>query len=1064
MKLVIDLQGAQSASRHRGIGRYSLALAKAMAQSAGDHEIWFALSSAFPDTIEPLRRTFDGLVPQDHIVVWDALVPVSHLYSSNRWRRKTSEILREAFLASLNPDMVHVSSLFEGYGDDAITSVGAYENGSHVGVTLYDLIPLIHKGDFLKTPQQNEWYQQKLTSLRRAGLWLAISDASRRAGIEFLDLPSEQIVNISAAADPMFRPLQIGESEARAIHEKYGLYQRFVLYTGAIDPHKNLSRLLSGYAQLDPVIRQSYQLLIVSPADANDIAPLLRQARGLGFSENQVVFAPFVPDNDLVALYNLCAAYCIPSLYEGFGLPALEAMQCGAPTIGSNLSSVPEVIGHADALFDPYDDRDIASRLHQVLSDESYRNSLVAHGLEQARKFSWQESARRAWSAFEAAHERRQRVERPSQHRSSRFKPRLAYVPSISPPMDVVDNVSFKLLPELARHYDIEVVSDHAELKDPWVVSNCPIRSLSWFIQNANRYSRILYQFRGVGLDSRLPELLKWHPGVVMIDALVFENFVACPAAGNAMSDVGVQEIYRSRGYAEFVKKGKIEEFDKVDVSLAAVLSLLGNAKGIIFDDCEIDSLEQRLTGSRFTTNSAVIPVRNPQSIRARADKVFDAIERFSLEFPAALEAEVLELLAAVEPDYPNETDWVALARAVSRNLPTETSDRQLLIDISELVTRDARTGIQRVTRSVLTELLLNPPKGYRIEPVYASATRKGYRYARKFTLRFLGFPSSLLNDAEVDARPGDVFLGLDLQHHVVLSQREAYADMRRRGVKIYFVVYDLLPINLPHAFADGSADMHARWLLELNRHADGIACISRAVAHELEEWLRQQMPEISRRPLKIGWFHLGADIEMSAPTGGLPDDADHVLNLMASNPTFVLVGTIEPRKGHAQTLAAFERLWDAGANVALAIVGKQGWKVASLIERLRGHPELGRRLFWLEGASDEYLEKIYSASTCLIAASEGEGFGLPLIEAARHEIPILARDISVFREVAGRHASYFSGNDPDDLAAAVTEWLKLYAAKGHPRSANIPWLTWSDSVEQLMAVVLEKPSKISMP
>ncbi|WP_115760418.1 glycosyltransferase, partial [Escherichia coli] len=89
-------------------------------------------------------------------------------------------------------------------------------------------------------------------------------------------------------------------------------------------------------------------------------------------------------------------------------------------------------------------------------------------------------------------------------------------------------------------------------------------------------------------------------------------------------------------------------------------------------------------------------------------------------------------------------------------------------------------------------------------------------------------------------------------------------------------------------------------------------------------------------------------------------------------------------------------------------------------------HAERNRRLFWLDGVSDEYLEKIYAASDCLIAASEGEGFGLPLIEAAQHKLPIIARDIPVFREVAGNHALYFSGATPDTLANAVKEWLTL--------------------------------------
>jgi len=167
------------------------------------------------------------------------------------------------------------------------------------------------------------------------------------------------------------------------------------------------------------------------------------------------------------------------------------------------------------------------------------------------------------------------------------------------------------------------------------------------------------------------------------------------------------------------------------------------------------------------------------------------------------------------------------------------------------------------------------------------------------------------------------------------------------------------------------------------------------------------------------------------------------------------MVGTIEPRKGHAQTLAAFELSWAEGMDTNLVIVGKQGWMVEKLVEKLRHHPELGRRLFWLEGISDEYLEKVYASCTCLIAASEGEGFGLPLIEAAQHKLPIIARDIPVFHEVAGEHAFYFKGKEPDDLAKAVQKWLELYRSGQHPKSDDMPWLTWNESASQLLDIII---------
>jgi glycosyltransferase involved in cell wall biosynthesis len=115
----------------------------------------------------------------------------------------------------------------------------------------------------------------------------------------------------------------------------------------------------------------------------------------------------------------------------------------------------------------------------------------------------------------------------------------------------------------------------------------------------------------------------------------------------------------------------------------------------------------------------------------------------------------------------------------------------------------------------------------------------------------------------------------------------------------------------------------------------------------------------------------------------------------------------------------------------------------------------LNHHLFWLEVISDEYLEKVYAASTCLMAPSEGEGFGLPLIEAAQHKKHIIARDIPVFREVAGQYAFYFNGLDPESLTACVKDWLKLNVEGRTPQSENMPWLTWKESANQLVSKIL---------
>jgi glycosyltransferase involved in cell wall biosynthesis len=199
----------------------------------------------------------------------------------------------------------------------------------------------------------------------------------------------------------------------------------------------------------------------------------------------------------------------------------------------------------------------------------------------------------------------------------------------------------------------------------------------------------------------------------------------------------------------------------------------------------------------------------------------------------------------------------------------------------------------------------------------------------------------------------------------------------------------------------------------------------------------------------------MGADIAASAPSMGLPPDNEQIVSKCGARASFLMVGTVEPRKGHAQVVAAFERLWSQGMELNLVIIGKPGWMVESLIERLRSHREADNRLFYVEWASDQMLLQLYKESAALIMASEGEGFGLPLIEAAHHKLPIIARDLPVFKEVAGEYAYYFHGTEPDDLAKAIRDWIKLRQEGSVPDSSGMPWLTWQQSTATLLDLIL---------
>ncbi|MES2127062.1 MAG: glycosyltransferase [Pseudomonadota bacterium] len=458
-------------------------------------------------------------------------------------------------------------------------------------------------------------------------------------------------------------------------------------------------------------------------------------------------------------------------------------------------------------------------------------------------------------------------------------------------------------------------------------------------------------------------------------------------------------------------------------------------------------------TGERGRLSDGALTLMREHHTPDRVGQQYhDAIEHFATHSRHSVYRNAIDAIASIA-GHVEDVELGDAARAIAFNAP-QAGQRQLFVDVSAMVTTDLKTGIQRVVRSVLLALIAEPPPGFRIEPVFSTGSNRSYQYARRYTLGMIGEKDLRLEDAPIDLRPGDVFLGLDLFTNGIRQNHDLLQSMRDRGAEIYFVVYDLLPVLRPDVFPFGTEQYFGDFLDTVATVADGVICISRAVADELATWYGKQ-PARRAAPLNIAWFHLGADLGASAPTTGLPAHAQLVFNGVASRPSFLMVGTVEPRKGHTQTLAAFELLWQQGVDVNLVIVGKQGWMMDKLAERMEKHVEKNKRLFWLPGVSDEMLEKLYKTTSALLSPSEGEGFGLPLIECAQHGVPIIARDLPVFCEVAGEHAHYFSGLEPQALADSIKAWLPLFKAGKAPTSTGMPWLTWRDSAGQLMNAVV---------
>lgn len=372
----------------------------------------------------------------------------------------------------------------------------------------------------------------------------------------------------------------------------------------------------------------------------------------------------------------------------------------------------------------------------------------------------------------------------------------------------------------------------------------------------------------------------------------------------------------------------------------------------------------------------------------------------------------------------------------------------QLLIDISHLYREDLKTGIQRVVRSISEELEKIFVIGdFDVQPIFLTDEDNYwcYKYVNN-------------NDVAISVQEGDVFLGLDLNAVIIEANKHGlFENLKSKDIKIVFVVYDILPITNPQWWPKTVGSAHADWLNIVLKYSDQVLCISKTVKNNVDAYLAKNMDNINNNPI-TSWFHLGADIINNSSTTGISKSSLVFLEKQSKKINFLMVGTIEPRKAHLDVLYAFEELWSLGYDISLFIVGKQGWIVEDTIDRIERHPELNSRLFWFQNASDEYLKMLYFESTCLIAASEDEGFGLPLIEAAQHQLPIIARDIPVFREVAGDYAYYFNNAyESNNLTNTIKNWLKLYTMDTYPKSDNMPWFTWKESALEIIDNLNEK-------
>lgn len=372
----IGIEGKALTPKIGGIGRYAINLVKALLSISAEErpEMEFVIFTA-PQTDQ---GTLDGLKAG----------------FCHRFRRIKSSLLRSSLFLQAGLVLERID-IFHGLDQSGIPFF--FKRGKYV-ITIHDVIPLVMPWAF--PLKRRLVLTAALSCIRRqADMVIVPSEAVREDVVRYLKVDRGRIIVIPWGCEERFQPS--GEpNNLEAVQRKYGLPDGYILFLGTLEPRKNVTTLVGAFSLLAEKLGQDLKLVIAGGRGWG-CEGLLETVEALGLHD-RVIFTGFVEEEDLPDLYRGALLFVYPSLYEGFGLPILEAMACGTPVIASNTSSMPEVAGDAALLVDPYDPEALASAMASVLTDEALREAFRQKGVARVKRFSWEAVARKTLEVYQA--------------------------------------------------------------------------------------------------------------------------------------------------------------------------------------------------------------------------------------------------------------------------------------------------------------------------------------------------------------------------------------------------------------------------------------------------------------------------------------------------------------------------------------------------------------------------------------------------------------------------------------------------------------------------------------
>jgi len=335
-------------------------------------------------------KTADFVPKQNNFTKWETTISYENHFTRDFWE--------QVYL----PLKLHTYKIDVYHGPNYVLPIFAKTG---MVLTAYDMT-LFATPEYYKPISRFRVQRLLKTSAKRAHKIVTGSENSKQDIIEILKVPEEKVQVVYIGIEDVYRAID-DKRGLDFVKTRYGITSRFILHVGSLNPRKNIPRLIDAYNILPAEILKEYELVIVGKKSWK-ADKIFAKTKQLGL-EDRVIFTGFVADSDLPLLMNAADLLAFPSLYEGFGIPPLEAMACGTPVVASNTSSIPEVVGDAALLFDPYNVEEIANAMYRALTNEQLRDELRQKGFERAKQFSWEKAARETLAVYEGVYAARRK-------------------------------------------------------------------------------------------------------------------------------------------------------------------------------------------------------------------------------------------------------------------------------------------------------------------------------------------------------------------------------------------------------------------------------------------------------------------------------------------------------------------------------------------------------------------------------------------------------------------------------------------------------------------------------